>query len=119
MILILNYKFPSLNDYTNKCRANKYAGASMKKELTDLVTLECKRQKLPKIDGKVNIHFKWIEKNKKRDMDNICSAKKFALDGLVNAGVIVNDTWEYINGFKDTFELGKENAVIVEIEVVK
>lgn len=116
--LILNYRFPSLNEYTNANRASKYQGASIKKNFTALTKLEAKRQKLYPITQKVYIKFTWVEANKKRDMDNVAAAKKFILDGLVDAGILVNDNWEYIQGFQDTFKIEKKNRVIVEIEEV-
>ena len=52
------------------------------------------------------------EENKKRDLDNICFAKKFILDALVKANVLKNDTHNYVVGFTDTFQYEKKNAFI-------
>ena len=115
MKLKIDYKFPSLNDYITAERTNKYKASKIKKDLTDLVALECKRQKIPKF-GKVLLTYTWIEKNKKRDKDNIYFNQKFIQDGLVHAGVIKNDGWENVKGFKHMFEIGADYGVEIEIE---
>ena len=63
------------------------------------------------------ITFRWLCKNKKKDKDNIAFAKKFILDGLVEAGVIKNDGWDDIEGFQDEFEIDAKNPRI-EVEIV-
>ena len=41
---------------------------------------------LPEYKNPIKIHFHWVEENKKRDLDNVCFAKKFILDSMVKAG---------------------------------
>ena len=49
--------------------------------------------------------------------DNIASAKKFVIDGLVEADILADDGWRQVSGFSDTFEIDKVNPrVEVEIE---
>ena len=110
------YKFPSLNEYTNACRSNRYAGAKMKKEAEEVVMWHAIG--LPVIDKKVKLHFHWIEKNKKRDLDNVAFAKKFIQDALVKKGILANgDGWKSIIGFTDTFSVDKDKPrVVVVIE---
>lgn len=111
---VLLYKFPTLNDYTDTARGNKYASAADKRMLTDLVTWEAKSQHL-KPAKKARIGFLWRETNRMRDPDNIAFAKKYILDGLVKAGVLQGDGWKHVTGFTDDFELGDENEVTVTI----
>ena len=47
-------------------------------------------------DSPVTVRFTWVEGNRRRDIDNVAFAKKFVLDGLVQAGVIGNDTPQYV-----------------------
>ena len=63
----------------------------------------------------VCILFRWFEPNKKRDLDNICSAKKFIQDALVDIGILAGDGWRHIVGFTDEFYVDKENP---RIEVI-
>jgi len=112
-------RFPSLNDYTNANRGNKYGGAGMKKEYTDAVTLFCKQVKLNTVEKPCRIGFTWYD-NAMRDPDNIAFAKKFILDGIVTAGVLPNDTWRWIKGFSDDFVKCKkvDAKVVVTIKEV-
>lgn len=60
--------------------------------------------------------FKWIEPNRKRDLDNITSSMKFIFDAMTKANVIVDDRWKYVAGFSHEFSVDKDNPrVIVEI----
>ena len=110
-------KLPSLNTYINECRKNKYAGANMKKNIEEDIGWYINT--LPKYDKPIKIHFHWIEGNKKRDLDNVCFAKKFILDSMVKSGKLKDDNRNYVTGFTDTFEYGDETKVIVEIEELK
>lgn len=113
-------KLPGLNEYTKANRSNQYAGATMKKKAENIVIWSIKRD-LPGVCIKVpvTVDFRWIEANRKRDLDNICFAKKFILDGMVKSGLIANDNWSHVTGFVDHFELGDANMVIVSIQDVE
>jgi hypothetical protein len=69
-----------------------------------------------KLIESATFRFTWIEKDKRRNKDNIAFAKKYIFDGLVNAGIIKNDGWSEVRGFTDEFQVGKEYGVIVKIE---
>lgn len=109
-------KLPSLNEYINECRKNKYAGANMKKQIESDIAIFI--NKLPKFNSAIKINFTWVESNKRRDLDNICFAKKFILDALVKAGKMKDDNRNHVVGFTDKFEYDKENKVILEIKEV-
>lgn len=61
------------------------------------------------------VRFEWHERTKKRDADNIASAKKFILDALVKMKVIPDDSRKYVKGFTDTIIDDKADFVIVEL----
>ena len=111
------FRLPSLNQYINECRRNKFAGAKMKKEVENDIGWYINR--LPQYKNPIKIHFLWIEENKKRDLDNVCFAKKFILDSMVKAGKLNDDNRNYVMGFTDDFEYGNTSKVILEIEEVK
>lgn len=118
-IFEINKRLPSFNEYTRQNRANKYAGAEMKKREEDYIYLAIKNQLGNlKIKNPVKVIFLWIEENGKRDLDNICFAKKFILDALVKAGVIKNDNRKHITGFVDNFEYATFSKVVVELEEI-
>lgn len=110
-------KLPSLNEYINACRKNKFAGANMKKKIEKDVGYFINL--LPHFSKPIRINFTWIEANKRRDYDNICFAKKFILDAMQECGKLENDNRKWVTGFTDSFEYGKEYKVILEIEEVQ
>ena len=73
---------------------------------------------LPRFENPVEIHFHWVEENKKRDLDNICFAKKFILDAMVKAGKLKDDNRKCVTAFTDTFSYDKESKVILTIKEV-
>lgn len=115
--LEIPYKFPSFNEYTNACRQSAYAGASMKRRVQNDIGFYINT--LPKFEKPVVINFTWIEGNKKRDLDNICFAKKFILDALVECGKMTDDNRKIVTAFRDDFGYGDEWRVILEITEVE
>jgi len=102
-------EFISLNDYINKERANKFAAYAIKKEETERVNWEARIQHLPHLEHPVYLEFHWYCKNKKKDPDNIIFAKKFILDGMVQAQVLRGDGWEDILGIEDHWDIDSTN----------
>lgn len=117
---IIAKKLPSFNEYTNANRYNRYKGAKMKKDLQSFIrgAIYCQLGKI-KIEKPVIGNFTWIEENRRRDLDNVCYAKKFILDSLVECGVLKDDNRKMVCGFRDSFEYGKTAKVIVELEEIE
>ena len=113
----IDMRLPSLNEYVNACRANRYEASKMKKTTERDISLFIGR--LPKFTKPVIVHFIWIEKDMRRDADNIAFAKKFILDALVKNRKLIDDSRRYVKGFTDNFEHGKNTKVIIDIEEVK
>ena len=116
--LTIDGQLPNLNDYTLACRSHRQAGAKMKKDAERLISVYILQQlKGVAFKNPVRLSFRWYEPNRKRDLDNVCFAKKFILDALVSNGIIVADGWKGVVGFTDQFFVDKENPRIeVEIE---
>lgn len=111
----VNGRLDGLNEYTKANRTNKYAGATMKKKNEEQVLSAVRAAGLEGkgINEPVRLIIDWYEPNRRRDLDNIAFAKKFILDGLVKAGLIINDSWDYVKGFIDYFYIDKQNPRIV------
>jgi len=113
-------KFPSLNEYINAERRNKFIAAKMKREWTDLVVDYCEIRK-DKFVNKIHkypvtITFNIHEKDKRRDIDNVSSlVSKFVLDGLQKAGVIVRDSQQYVEKIEHNIIVDGTNGVEVII----
>ena len=110
----IDLKLPSLNEYIRVCRTNRFQAAKFKRDVEEDISWFIKR--LPKFDNPVTIDFHWIEENKRRDLDNICFAKKFILDALVKAGKLKNDNRRYVTAFNDSFSYGDRAKVILTIK---
>lgn len=89
------------------------------KNKTETLILTCiGKQKSGRFSGKVKLNFRWYEPNRKRDLNNICFAKKFILDALVSAGTIEADGWRCVIGFTDEFFVDAGNPRI-EVDVIE
>ena len=113
---IIPGKLDGLNKIILANRTNKYAGAALKRQNEKVVALAIAAARIKPIPNPVFIKFFWYEPNKKRDKDNIASAKKMIIDALVRSGIIQNDGWKYIIGFSDSFDIDKDNPRI-EVEL--
>lgn len=114
-------RLDGLNEYTSANRQNPYMGAKMKKQNEALVITALKEQQLDtaKFSKPVWMNFRWVEKNRRRDMDNISSfGRKVILDALVKQGVLQDDGWKYVKGFADRFTVDK-NDPRVEVEIIE
>lgn len=119
MMLVIEGRLPNLNDYTEACRSHKNAGGRMKLESERIITAYIQQQlQGVAFKGAVRMSFRWYEPNRKRDLDNICFAKKFILDALVSNGIIETDSWRGVVGFTDEFFIDKEKPRI-EVEIEK
>lgn len=115
----IKQRLPSFNDYIKACRTNKFAGAKMKEKIEyDIWIYILQQLQGVRIRKPVFVRFTWVEENGKRDLDNICFAKKFILDALQKADVIENDDRKHVTGFMDYFEYADESKVIVELEEI-
>lgn len=111
--LTIKGRLDTLNTMINANRAGPYAGAKVKRDNDARVRAAIEEQLAGvHIEGPVKVKIIWYEANRKRDPDNIASAKKFILDALVRAGVLENDTHRYISEFSDKFKFDKDNPRI-------
>ena len=125
----MSYKFTipgellDLNSYIKAERGRKMGAivaAKLKKRETQKVADYAKD--LPIFDS-VFLEITYYLKNKRKDKDNIAFAKKFILDGLVEAGKIKGDGWSQIvdhptlgTPWIEKFKVDKNNPRI-EVEV--
>lgn len=112
-------KLPGLNEYIGAERSCKHAAAGMKRQTERAIRLCIRTQWQGKVrfTSPVTLHYRWIERNKRRDKDNIAFAKKFIQDALVKEKVLANDGWAQIEGWTDAFEVDAQNPrVEVEME---
>lgn len=108
----LPLKLPNASEYLQAI--NEHTAAAVRQETEEDITSFIRI--MPKIKNPVTLHFIWVEKNYRQDLNNISFAKKFILDALVNNGILQSDSYRHVKGFRDDFICGDQVKVIVEIE---
>ena len=113
-LLVIPTRLNNLNDYITADRTNRYKGAAMKARNEALVKIAIKQQlRGLRIEKPVFMEYRWYEKNRWRDLDNISSfGRKVIQDALVQTRVLVNDGWNEIVGFSDQFYVDAANPRI-------
>jgi Holliday junction resolvase RusA-like endonuclease len=105
-----------LNEYVDACRTNKHVGAKAKSEQTEAVTWSIRSAGLKPMDGPIEVGISWIEGRKKngalRDVDNIQFASKFILDGLVDCGIVPDDSPKFIRNVYHHYRFNANNPHI-------
>jgi len=106
-------RLDSLNEYTNACRMNAYAGADLKRKNETIVRQYIRQAKLKPIkDYPIQLHIVWVEKDSRRDVDNITFAVKFILDALVKENILIDDSQKYVNKIDNVVMVDKEEPRI-------
>lgn len=109
-------RFCSLNEFY---RLHHYAQGKTKAEHEQRVIEAAKSAGIKPV-ARCTYSVLWIEQNHRRDLDNVAYGKKFIQDGLVKAGIIPNDTADYIAGFSDSFAYdAKDPRIIVTIHEIE
>lgn len=112
-------RLPGLNEIIAAAKSHYAKYSTEKKEYTEEVAWLAKKAKLPRYE-KSYLVITWHEPNSRRDPDNVMAGQKFILDGLVQAGVIPDDSQKYILGIYHRFMVDRKNPRIeVEIRGVK
>jgi len=102
------------NEFIEANRSNVYAGNNMKQEAEQYVSFYIKKYLGDtQIKNPIHISYIFVEKNRRRDKDNIASfAMKVIQDALVACEVIKNDGWKNIKSFSCDFKVDKEKPRI-------
>jgi Holliday junction resolvase RusA-like endonuclease len=107
--LVIPGELKSMNEFINALKHNKHVGNAMKQTETDTCAWYAKQQLQP-VTKPVIVSFHWYSKNKRKDLDNVDSARKFILDGLQVAGILENDSRRFVADLgKSEFRIDKKN----------
>lgn len=107
--LIIKGELPDLNTEINLAKKHWSYYANHKKTWTTLIMYEAKKQLTKILHPKLHLEFFWYVKDKMKDPDNLCFAKKYLLDGIKEAGIIPNDGFRHIESFADFFAVDAKN----------
>jgi len=105
---MIDCDLPTLNDYIQLERGNKYVAATLKKRTTLSVCWIAKNKDfiLP-VNTCFDIEINWYRKNNKHDSDNVFFGIKFVLDGIVKAGKLRGDGRKHINNISNKIHTDK------------
>lgn len=111
---------PSLNEYiaaAGRRQGRHRCDNDMKQKYEMVILRAIRRTPLPRrFRRPVYITYIYYEKDRRRDKDNVAGvAHKFVQDALVKAGILENDGWQWIEGFRDEFHVDRERP---RIEVI-
>jgi len=111
---------PGFNETIYEARGNKYVSNTTKRLCTSICADAAKHNHIPVITKPIIVSVLWIEKDRRRDPDNIAVALKFILDGLQKAKVIQNDGWKEIIGITHRFATDNNTPrIVVELQEVE
>ena len=98
---------------------NRFQLASAKKQAKeDSFALVMSQGKPDRPFQKAHITITWVAKDKRRrDTDNLLASMKAYIDGLVTAGLIVDDSADHVS-YTLQYERGTENNTIIEVEEI-
>lgn len=117
--MVLYGTLPSMNDIIQQSKKHFGSYSTVKKKYTELVAFTAISQKIKKYN-KVNIRIVWYCKNKRRDKDNVSAGIKYILDGLVQAKIIKDDAWDYVDSLCHQFAVdSKKPRIVVYLEETK
>ena len=106
-------KIPTLNEYIDAERANKYHAANMKKVLTQKIKFWTMSQSMTKLKGLHDVVLIWTRKDKRHDADNVYAGIKFLLDGIVAAGTLPGDDRKHVRNIRHEIHQGNKEWVEV------
>ena len=117
MRVTIPFALPGLNEYIEAERTHRQKGAALKRSAQRSVELALKRQIRGPLKEPVMMHYTWVEKDRRRDKDNVSSfGRKVIQDALVHMRALNNDGWCNVEGFSDAFQTDKKRPRI-EIEI--
>lgn len=96
--LEIPFGLPGLNKVNAANRSNPYAGAQLKRRTDAGIVQAIRAARLVPVKYPCIVHMVFEEPNRRRDADNVESAKKFILDALVSSGTLQGDSPRYVIG---------------------
>jgi len=101
-------RLPSLNR-TLKIGRWRFSQAFKRRKAKNLVVGWVRYAQLPRYQEPVQIRIRWVEKDRRRDYDNITAGTKFILDALVLTGRIPGDSQKWVAPVAHEFAYDKNN----------
>lgn len=95
-------RLPGLNDLISSRGRPWWACQKTKDNAMELVMWEFKRFKVPAFKVPIILKIAWIEKNRRRDRDNVSSGgSKIILDAMKHLGIIIDDSRRWVHDIQN------------------
>jgi len=118
MCVWLSFGLPNLNDML-KAKGSEYSRGGgrrmsaytlMKRKYETLIIAELRSQGcIPEAPYKqIEFSALWVEKDRRRDPDNVDAGRKFILDAMVTARVLMNDGYANIASLRANFDISDD-----------
>jgi len=114
MIVTIDFRFTTLNEYILAERTHYRKAAAIKKSETEVARLAVLNKHAVSMYP-LDVVCRWFRVNERTDPDNIAFGIKFILDGFVDAGVIAGDAWKHIRSIRHEFHTASYDYVVVEL----
>lgn len=114
-------RLPGLNDMIASQGRPWWVGRKVKEDAMKLVMMALMVNNVPKFTVPVTIRVKWIERDARRDRDNVSSGgSKILLDAMQQKEILINDSRKWVSDIRhDTSIIDKDHPRIeIEIEEV-
>ena len=111
-------ELPNLNAALAGAKRHWSSYAQIKKQQTNKVAWIAKGQLSP-VTPPVDLVFSWVTKNRRVDPDNISHGSKYAIDGLVNAGILPDAGRKVIRSLTHLFPEPDPRAPRVDIQLIE
>lgn len=110
------FKLPMVKPLSLNDRQNHFAKAAAVKQIRDDVHVLCRAHKVPKCQ-KISVHLMWFPGPlvRRRDPLNLVATLKAVEDGVVQAGVVPDDTPQYVKSVMP--EIGEKPVSVGELWV--
>lgn len=102
-------RLPSFNEYIHACNRAWFIGEGFKKKQLRIIGGCIVAAKVPEFTRPVTATFRWFERDKRRDRDNIRSAEKYVMDALKRSRRIKNDTQKWVLDSHHEIAVDKNN----------
>ena len=119
--VVLDGRLPGLNELIGSVGRPWWACRRTKRDAMNRVMMELMAQNIPPFKRPIVVRIKWIEKDARRDRDNVSSGgTKILLDAMKQRGLIRDDSRRWVKDIRhDTSVIDKQRPRIeIEIEEV-
>ena len=106
-------EFQTLNDVIDQTKKHWSGYSKWKKKFTNRVKVIAEQAN--RTHNCVCIHFTWYRKDRRCDPDNVSSAQKYCIDGLVKGGLLKDDRWANVRRIEHDFQIDTDTPRIIVV----